>query len=292
MISVFFENPLLLLALIAGLSAAVVGGAVGTFVVVKRISFISGSISHSVLAGIGLLVWLERTQGFPSISPLWGALAAAVASALFIARAERTFKQREDSVIATVWAAGMALGIVLIAKTPGYTTELTNVLIGNILWVSAQDVLMLSVLASASIAFITLQFQQLKLLVFDPEEAQLQGIDVNRLYSQLLVLVAITVVALTQVVGIVLVMTMLTLPQLLAGLFCKRLSAMIFWSIVISMVCTTAGLFIAYVLDWPAGASIALTSIALYIAGMIAKRTLMSMRQKDGKRGIRTLGTL
>jgi zinc transport system permease protein len=279
--TVFFENPLMLSALLAGLSAAIVGGTVGTFVVVKRISFISGSISHSVLAGIGLFLWLERTQGFPPLSPLWGALLAAIASALFIARAERTFKQSEDSVIATVWAAGMALGIVLIAKTPGYTTELSNVLIGNILWVSRQDVIMLASLAAVSMAFIAVKFQQLKLLVFDTEEARLQGIPVERLYSLLLVLIAITVVALTQVVGIVLVMTMLTLPQLLASLFCHKLSLMIFWSVLISMICTTAGLGIAYFLDWPAGASIALVSIVLYLAGMSAKHAVL----KWGKTG-------
>ena len=278
--TVFFENPLMISAFLAGLSAAFVGGAVGTFVVVRRISFISGSISHSVLAGIGLFLWLERTQGFFPLSPLWGALVAAVASALFIAKAERTFKQREDSVIATVWAAGMALGIVLIAKTPGYTTELSNVLIGNILWVSYQDVIMLASLAVVSMVFIGMKFQQLKLLVFDAEEARLQGINVNRLYSQLLVLIAITVVALTQVVGIVLVMTMLTLPQLLAGLFCQRLSLMIFWSVVISMACTTAGLGIAYFLDWPAGASIALVSIVLYLMGMGMKHITAKLKPK------------
>lgn len=277
--TVFLENPLMVSALLAGLSAAIVGGAVGTFVVVRRISFISGSISHSVLAGIGLFLWLERTQGFFALSPLWGALAAAIASALFIAKAERTFKQREDSVIATVWAAGMALGIVLIAKTPGYTTELSNVLIGNILWVSHQDVVMLASLAVVSMVFIGMKFQQLKLLVFDAEEARLQGINVNRLYSQLLVLIAITVVALTQVVGIVLVMTMLTLPQLLAGLFCQRLSWMVFWSIVISMACTTAGLGIAYFLDWPAGASIALVSIVLYLVGMGTKHIVARLKR-------------
>jgi zinc transport system permease protein len=277
--TVFLENPLMLSALLAGLSAAIVGGTVGTFVVVRRISFISGSISHSVLAGIGLFLWLERTQGFPALSPIWGALLAAVASALFIARAERTFKQREDSVIATVWAAGMALGILLIAKTPGYTTELSNVLIGNILWVSSQDVIMLASLACLSMVFIVVKFQQLKLLVFDAEEARLQGICVDRLYSELLVLTAITVVALTQVVGIVLVMTMLTLPQMLSGLFCQRLSWMIFWSVVISMVCTIAGLGIAYGLDWPAGASIALVSIALYVSGMGAKQAILRVRK-------------
>jgi zinc transport system permease protein len=173
----------------------------------------------------------------------------------------------------------MALGIVLIAKTPGYTTELSNVLIGNILWVSWQDVIMLTSLAVVTMIFIMVKFQQLKLIAFDAEEAKLQGIPVDRLYSALLVVTAITVVALTQVVGIVLVMTMLTLPQLLAGLFCTRLSLMMLWSVIISMICTSSGLAIAYSLDWPAGASIALVSVALYVGGLGSRKILLRIRK-------------
>lgn len=271
----FFCNPMIALALLAAIPTAIIGGTVGTFVVVRRISFISGSISHSVLAGIGLCLWLERSHGTPPISPLIGALIAAIGSALLIARAEQTLREREDSIIATVWAAGMALGIVFISKTPGYTADLSNVLIGNILWVSPRDVILLSVLAGISLLFVFFTFQKLKLLTFDADEAKLQGIAVNRLYSALLVLVAATIVALTQVVGIVLVMTMLTLPQLFAGLFTKRLSSMIVWSAITSVMCTVGGLFIAWHLDWPAGASIALTSVAIYLIGLLTKNVGM-----------------
>ena len=277
----FFQNPMMVMALLAGIAASVIGGTIGTFVVVRRISFISGSISHSVLAGIGLVIWLERSYGLNGISPIAGALLAAVASALLIARAEQSFKEREDSIIATVWAAGMALGIVLIAKTPGYTSDLSNVLIGNILWITPSDVALLALLALISLLFVAMTFQKLKLLAFDPDEARLQGINVNRLYSSLLVLVGMSVVALTQVVGIVLVLTMLTMPQLCAGLYSQRLSSMMAGSVIISIFCTAGGLAAAWVLDWPAGASIALMSVAVYIAGLAV-----------GKRGIRTLGTL
>ena len=284
----FFLNPMIILALLAGIAASIIGGTVGTLVVVRRISFISGSISHSVLAGIGLCIWLERAHGLHGLSPIVGALIAAIASALFIARAERTLKEREDSIIATVWAAGMALGIVLIAKTPGYTADLSNVLIGNILWVSPHDVVVLFGLALISVLFVTCRFQRLKLLSFDSDEAKLQGINVDRLYSSLLVLVGMTVVALTQVVGIVLVMTMLTLPQLCSGLFTRRLSSMMVCSVVISIFCTASGLMTAWTLDWPAGASIALTSVVAYLVGLTAKQ----IASEVGKRGIRTLGTL
>jgi zinc transport system permease protein len=280
-----FQNPFVVSSIIAGLLAGIIGGTVGTFVVVKRISFISGSISHSVIAGIGLFVWLERVMQFPHVSPLIGALCAAIMSALIIARAGDFFQEREDSLIAMTWAAGMAIGIVFIAKTPGYTAELSNILIGNILWISRQDLMILGTLTVVSMLFVVKNFQQLKLLMFDQDQASLSKIRIKNLYSALLILVAITVVALTQVVGIVLVMTMLTLPQMLAGLFCKRLSSMICWSIIFSVVCTAAGLTAAFVFDVPPGASITLTSVILYAMGIVVRRGI-------GKRGIRTLGTL
>ena len=264
---------MILLALLAGLAAAILGGTVGTFVVVRRISFISGSISHSILAGIGLCLLLERTYHLPGLSPLLGALVTAILSALIIAKVEQTHRERSDSIIATIWAAGMAIGIILIAKTPGYTAELSNVLIGNILWVTPGDVITLFGLALLSLLFVTLNFQKLKLLSFDGDEAALQGIKTERLYRQLLILVAMSVVALTQVVGIVLVMTMLTLPPLLASLYCKRLSSTIIGAIGVSILCTILGLIAAATFDWPAGASIAVISVVLFLLGVVWMQT-------------------
>lgn len=267
-----WANPLMHMAWIGGLIASLIGGVVGSFVVVKRISFVCGSISHSVLAGIGLFLWLNRVQGLP-FPPIYGALLAACISAYIISLAERLYA-REDSVISTVWAAGMATGIIFISKTPGYTTELSNLLIGNILYVSRADVLMLLTLGVVALLFVIWKFQHIKLLAFDIDEAVLQQIPVDRLYLQLLMLVALSVVALTQVVGIVLVMTMLTVPQMLAGLFCRKLSFLIVWSIIISALSTTIGLCLSYSVDWPAGATIAATSVVAYLAGVGIRRLL------------------
>ena len=175
------QNPLLTWAFIAGILTSILGGAVGPFVVVKRIAFIAGSIAHSVLAGIGLFVYLEKAKGFPMPPPIIGALLAAVCSALFISRTTRLFKEREDSLIALVWASGMALGILLLSQTPGYTSEISSVLIGNILWVNTQELVILAFLALLALIFITLRFQQLKLLLFDHEQAFLQKIPTQAL---------------------------------------------------------------------------------------------------------------
>ena len=143
----FFEaletNPLLLSAVIAGLAASIVSGIIGSYVVVKRIGFISGSISHSVLSGIGFCLWLERAKNVEWMNPLYGALVAAILSALILGWIHLYHRQREDSVIAALWAIGMAIGVLFISQTPGFNVELTNFLVGNILWVTPTDLVIL-----------------------------------------------------------------------------------------------------------------------------------------------------
>lgn len=264
-----FTNPIFLYALLGGIAAAVIGGTVGSLVIVRRISFVSGSISHALLAGAGLFLWLGRVWNVPYVSPFLGAIFASVIAALLIARAGKSVWLREDAIIATIWATGMAIGILFIAKTPGYTTELSSLLIGNILWITKGEVALLFLLAVCCLLFTLRYFQKLKLFAFDCDQAKLQGIATDMLYKQLLVLVAIAVVALTQVVGIVLVLTMLTLPQLLASLFARKLSSIMIYATLISIGCTTGGLILAFLLDWPAGAAITLLSAGAYVIGLL-----------------------
>jgi zinc transport system permease protein len=269
----FFEaislNPLLLAALIAGLAASIVSGIIGSYVVVKRIVFISGSISHSVLGGIGLCIWLERAKGVAWASPLYGALAAAIISALIIGWIRLHYRQREDSVIAALWSIGMAVGVLFISQTPGFNVELTNFLIGNILWVTKTDLYILWGLDIGIILLILVLHKRFLAICFDEEQAQLQGIPVNSLYMLLLVLTAISIVLLIQVVGIILVLTMLTIPAAIANLFTYRLSYMMIFAILISSVFTLSGNVVAYYLDWPTGATIALIAGLAYVFSLV-----------------------
>lgn len=259
------QNPLLQSALIAGLLASVVSGIMGSYVVVKRIVFISGGISHSVLSGIGLCLWLERTRGVAWVSPLLGALAAAILSALTIGWIHLHYRQREDSVIAALWSVGMATGVLFISQTPGFNVDLTNFMIGNILWVSKSDLLILAVLDIVVLAACACMHKRFLAICFDEEQAQLQGIPVNALYLLLLVLTAVSIVLLIQVVGIILVMTMLTIPAALANLFTVRLSRMMMIAVGLSSLFTLTGTAVAFHLDWPGGATIALLAGLAYI---------------------------
>jgi zinc transport system permease protein len=261
-------NPLLLSAVIAGLLASVVSGIIGSYVVVKRIVFISGGISHSVLSGIGFCLWLERAKGVTWVNPLMGALFAAVASALIIGWIHINWRQREDSVIAALWSVGMATGILFISQTPGFNVELTNFLIGNILWVSSSDLMILAGLDLIILATVFCMHKRFLAICFDEEEARLQGLPVNSLYLLLLVLTAITIVLLIQVVGIILVMTMLTIPAAIANLFTTRLSGMMVIAVALSSAFSLTGTAAAYHLDWPGGATIALVAGLGYLAAM------------------------
>lgn len=262
-------NPLLLSALLAGWAASIVSGIIGSYVVVKRIVFIAGSISHSVLSGIGFCIWLERAQGVEWASPLYGALVAAIGSALIIGWMHLNYRQREDSVIAALWSIGMAIGVLFISQTPGFNVELTNFLIGNILWVSKSDLYLLGALDLSVILIVACLHKRFLAICFDEEQARLQGVPVNQLYLLLLVLIAISIVLLIQVVGIILVMTMLTIPAAIANLMTGRLSTMMLIAIALSTFFCLAGNWTAYYLDWPTGATIALIAGLAYVVSLI-----------------------
>lgn len=260
-----FENSLLQTALFAGLLASFASGVVGTYVVVKRIVFISGSISHSVLAGMGFCLWLSRTQDITWLTPFHGAIASAVGSALLLGWIHMRYREREDSVIAAIWAIGMAIGVLFISLTPGFNVEITSFLIGNILFVTQQDLWTLAALNAIIFALVIPLHRRFEALCFDEEQATLQGQKVRRMYLTLLVLIALSVVILIQVVGIFLVMAMLTIAPAIANQFTSRLPRIMALAGVLNVLFVVTGSAAAYYLDWSVGATIALIAGTEYL---------------------------
>ncbi len=258
-------HPLLQTVLFASFLASFVSGVVGSYVVVKRIVFVAGSMAHAVLSGIGISLWLERAQGVTWVSPLYGALVAAMLSALFLGWMHLRFREREDSAISAIWSIGMAVGVVFISQTPGFNVELTNFLVGNVLWISQSDLLLLAFLNCIVIGLVVLLHKRFLAICFDEEQARLQGIAVDGLYQLLLLLIAVSIVLLIQVVGVLLVMTMLTIPPAVASLGCSRLSSMMFVASWMNIGLCLLGYAIAYDLDWPPGATIALVAGTVYV---------------------------
>jgi zinc transport system permease protein len=263
-LEVFQSNPFLQMSLLAGLAASITSGIIGSYVVSKRIVFISGSIAHSVLGGMGACLWLKRVYGITWLTPLYGALIAALLSSLLIGWIHLKYRQREDTVIATLWSTGMAIGVIFVALTPGYNVELMNFLFGNILWVSQTDLILLFSLDVIVILFVMLLHHKFVAVCFDEEQAALQGISVKRLYLLLLLLVAISVVILIQVVGAILVIAMLAIPAAMASEMTHRMGIMMLIAIGLGWIFSTAGITASYFLNWPPGATISLTAALCY----------------------------
>ena len=260
------EHAFLQYALITGILASIACGVVGTYVVVRRISYIAGGIAHCVLGGMGAARYFQVVYQWTRFKPLYGALVAALGAAIIIGMVSLRAKEREDTVIGALWAIGMAAGILFISQTPGYNQDLMSYLFGNILMVSRQDLWLLAGLDALVVGMGLIFYNQFLAVCFDEEFARLRGLRVEFYYLLLLCLTALTVVLLSTVVGIVMVIALLTLPVAVAGQFSKTLWQMMVFSALLSGIFTTAGLALSYGPDLPAGATIIILAGAVYLA--------------------------
>lgn len=266
------SNPFLIMAMLAGLLASFAGGVVGCYVVAKRIVFISGSIAHAVLGGLGITLYVNRVYDLPWLSPVYGALIFSILSALIIGIVNIKFKEREDTIIGALWTFGMALGVIFLSLTPGYNVEVMNFLFGNILWSNAKDLIILGALDTLLLLIIAFFHRRFLAICFDENQARLQKAPVQVLYFLLLCTIAITIVLLIQVVGVILVMSMLTIPAACANFFSHRLSKMMSISVLFGMLFTLSGISASYFLNWPPGATIALISTLGYFSALALKK--------------------
>jgi zinc transport system permease protein len=258
-------------AVIIGLLASVACGVMGTYVVVKRIVFISGGISHTVLGGMGIAYY----YGY---NPIHGAVVSALAAAVVIGLVSLRYHQYEDTIIGALWAIGMAVGILFIYKTPGYSIDLMSYLFGNILMVKRESVYLLASLDALIIVLVFLFYKRFLAVCFDEEYSQLQGIGVVTTYLLLLCLIALTVVILIQVVGIILVIALLTLPAATARYYARSVVQMMILASALGAVFTTSGLIVSYQPNLPAGATIILIAGLAYLLATALKGLALRFR--------------
>jgi zinc transport system permease protein len=264
--------PFLQHALIAGVLASVACGIIGSYVVTKKISYIAGSIAHTVLGGLGAARYFQVVHGWVWFDPLYGAVLASLLAALAIGLVSMKARQREDTVIGALWAVGMAAGILFISQTPGYNEDLMSYLFGSILMVSAQDLWLIAGLDILVVIIGALFYNQFLAICFDEEFARLRGIRVEGFYLLLLCMTALTVVLLVTVVGIIMVIAIITLPAAVAGEFTKRLWHMMLLSALLTVAFTTTGLALSYGPNLPAGATIIVIAGAAYLLSVVGVR--------------------
>lgn len=264
----FFQN-----ALGASLLTAVICGLVGAYIVVRRIVFVGGGITHASFGGIGLGLYL-------GINPILSAAGAAVLAAFSIGKLSRSEGIREDSAIASVWALGMALGVLFMTLTPGYATSLPSYLFGNILLVTSGDLIALGALALVLVLLFVLGYRRILYIAFDADFARVRGLRVELWERLLLLLVAVSLVLTIRSVGIMLLLSLLTLPQTTVGLFTSDFRQIIFGSIILSALANVGGLLLSYyVLSVPSGVLIILLlflflALGKCLSALLRKRSL------------------
>lgn len=256
-----------------GLLASLACGIVGSYVVVKRIVFISGGISHSTLAGLGIAYYL-------GYHPVLGAILSSIVAALLIGFISLKTKQREDTIIGAIWSIGMAIGLIFISLTPGYNTDLMSYLFGNILMSSTTDIYIVLILDLSIIGLVYCFFKPFLAISFDDEYARVQGVNVELFYMILLCLISLTIVVLIQVVGIILVIALLTIPAAIANQFLNSLGKMMCVAVIIGAVFNFIGMYLSYQYDMPAGASIILVAGCVFIATMVWKQNPVKLKPR------------
>ena len=262
----FFQH-----ALLGSLFASIACGIIGTYIVTRRLVFISGGITHASFGGIGIGLY----TGF---SPLFSAAIFSVLSAFGVEWLSKRKDMREDSAIAVFWTFGMAIGIIFSFLSSAFAPDLSAFLFGNILTITATDIWLLAGLSVLLTVFFTCFLNPIIYIAFDREYARSQRIPVTFFEYTLMMFIALTIVACLRMIGIVLVISLLTLPQMTANLFTHSFKKIIWLSIGIGYVGCLGGLYLSYQLQVPSGAAIIFFSILVYALCKMGKSLYLCSR--------------
>lgn len=248
----FFQNALTGIILLSIATAII-----GTYIVTRRMVFIAGGITHASFGGMGI-------GYYAGISPTLAAMVFAVFSALGIEHLSRNRELREDSAIAIFWALGMAVGIIFIFLTPGYTPGLTEFLFGNILTITHTDIALFALFTTLLVIYTATHYRRILYATFDSDFARTKGIAVNSINTIMILFVAVCVVLSIRLVGIMLLISILTLPQIIAEMYVCNYKGIMLLSGCICLICSIVGLTISTLISIPTGAGIVVILIATY----------------------------
>ena len=267
-------NPFLLSGLIAGLLASISCGIVGPYVVTRRLLFLAGALAHIAIGGVGAAIYLSTVHPavFGWLEPIHGGLAVALVSAPVLAVLKHRVRERLDTVVGALWAVGMSVGILLIKITPGYHTELMSYLFGNISFVTRPDLVFLAVLSGVVILTATVFHRRFLALCLDSEQAELRGIPVLATDIVLFLLIAATVIVLTQIVGLILVIALLSLPAAIGTRLSTRLGPSMAVTFGVSALVTTLPRIAVYGTPISPEAAIVLATAGLYLVVVLRQR--------------------
>ncbi|MDE5744141.1 MAG: metal ABC transporter permease, partial [Paramuribaculum sp.] len=261
-----FINALAGLAIISVASAMI-----GTYIVTRRLVSISGGVTHACFGGLGLGYYF-------GVNPILTAALFAIASSMGVELMSTRGRIREDSATAVVWALGMAVGILFVFLTPGYVPELNGFLFGNVLTIASVDLWAFGIFTAVLLIFFALFYKQIVLCAFDRDFATVMHLPVRLLSYSMTVLVAVCIVLTIRLVGVMLLMSMFTLPQMIAELFCRRFGTIMLTSVAVSLICCIGGLLLCTVIDVPCSALIVLGMCGIYLILSLAVPVIRNSR--------------
>lgn len=259
----FFQYALVGLVIIS-----IAGSMIGTYITTRRMVSITGGITHACFGGLGLGYFL-------GISPVITAAVFAVASALGIESLSTRYRVREDSAIAVVWSLGMAVGILFVFLTPGYVPELNSFLFGNVLTISSIDLMAFAIYTTVTALFLACFRKIVVACAFDSDFAKVAGLPVRWVNSIMTAVVAVGIVLTIRLIGIMLLISILTVPVIVAEIWCRRFISIMAMAAAVGVVSSAGGLFLATVVDVPCSAMIVLLQIVVYLLSRVSFSLMM-----------------
>ena len=268
-------------ALITGLAVAVTCSVIGLFLVLRRQSLFGDAISHVAFGGIAIGLFIN-------LYPIWTAFIVSIFGALGITKLRESTKIPPDSAIAVLLTSGLAVGVVLIGLAGGFTLDLYSFLFGSILLVSPQDTLTILILSAAVLSIISVIYRKLLYVTFDEQQAKVSGIQVTNLNYLFIVLASITVITSIRLVGVLLISSLVVIPNITAIIFGKGFKKTLLISFLIAVYSVLGGIIISYYLNLAPGGTIVLMSIATFFATLIAKHSIIAIK----RRSVKTITTI
>lgn len=253
-----FEYDFLTNAFIASILSGITCGIVGSYIVTRRIVFLSSGITHASFGGLGIAL-------YAGIDPLLGALSFASVSSISIEFASRRGGIREDSVVGIIWSMGMAIGALFMSLRPGYATDLTSYLFGNILLVTPENIVWLGILTAVLIIGSVVWLRRLMYITFDEEYAKSQSINTTLVSYIMAIVIAISIVLSIKVMGIILLLSLITIPTVIANAITKDFKLITPLSAIIAVVGNIVGFILSYEYDIPTGSCIIFILVMLLI---------------------------
>lgn len=251
-----FAYDFLVNAFVACILSGITCGIVGSYIVARRMVFLASGITHASFGGLGIAL-------YAGLNPLLGAVAFASVSSLGIEYASRKGRMREDSAIGIIWSVGMAIGALFMSLSPGYATDLTSYLFGNILLVDRGDVAWLALLTVVIVFGAAIWLRRLMYITFDEEYARSQGLPVAVVAYVMAVVIAITIVLSIKVMGIILLLSLVTLPVVIANTLTKDYRRITLFASIIAVVANVIGFIFSYEYDLPTGSCIIFILVVL-----------------------------